>query len=115
MSEKTAVNPAAIGALSANITDINSKLDASYLEYYGVYPNGHMYNQNFFYYTIPCWNPRRGTVTINSVYVYSGSGAFENITSSVTIEATSKATINLKITYDGNQVNKLIRVTYTIS
>ena len=69
------------------INSLNSKIEKSNSEFFGTYPNGHMYNRDYFHITAPCWNPNLASVTVVSAYAYTSSGAFTDISQSVAVDS----------------------------
>ena len=77
--------------------------------FYGVYPSGKMYNQNYFILTVPFFNASAKTPTVAEAYTY-GTGGFNDIRADVAIDASDRNGVRLRIKYDGTYAGRLLRV-----
>ena len=100
---------AGFGSLSDQIETVNSKIEKELVVFYGAYPNGKLYNQNYFDITVPYFNPSNSAVEVNEAYVYSTSG-FSDIKSACSVANQNKAGVNVRITFDSNHIGKLLRL-----
>ena len=102
-----------ISATSAGseLTSLKSDLTKEASSFFTTYPNGHLYNVNYFVITVPFMNLSRTTPTIISGYVYTPTGGFADITSSIAIETVYKMATNVRITFNDTYIGKLLRIT----
>ncbi len=78
--------------------------------WFTTYPNGHMYNTNYFFLSIPYINVSQKTPTVLSAYVYSEGGGFTDITNDVAISSVTKFTATARVTFNTAHVGRLLRI-----
>lgn len=93
----------------STINTETSKVPSGLVDHYATYPNGAMINQNFFYYTVPVFNPENKMPNELGAHVY-GYGTYSEITSSCAIVSANREYVVIKITYNSSYVGKLLRI-----
>ena len=98
------------GTVTGAVDELNDCLTKELVAFFTTYPNGHLYNVNYFVISVPFMNVKNTPVTVASAYVYDAKGGFNEITSSVSVSAFGKTVTNVNITFNSTYVGRLLRI-----
>jgi hypothetical protein len=101
---------AAIDEISSDVESLNNGLTTVQTGWFTTYPNGHMYNTNYFFLSIPYINVSRKKPNVISAYVYSEGGGFTDIKNDVSVDSVNKFVTMVRVTFNTAHVGRLLRI-----
>ena len=85
-------------------------MSISIVNYYSVYPNGKQFNNTYFNYTIPFYNPLLYTYNVYEGYVYDSGGAFIDIKNDISILECKVFGVIVTVTFNSAYASRLLRI-----